>query len=155
MRSGREPEWTSSWAGRAALLLWELPQNALGAANLAAQALAGNVRGVEIERERVMIEIAGEGGVSLGLFVFFATRDSRFVPVGPENRDHEYGHSIQSRTFGPLYLLLVGVPSVTRVAYAIAHRKITGRRWGGYYDGWPEKQADALGGVDRTKRPAA
>lgn len=142
-----------SWAQRAALLLWELPQNALGAAGLAAAAVAGDVRGVAFDRERVMIELGREGGVSLGLFVFFSTRDSRFVPVGPENRDHEYGHSIQSRALGPLYLPIVGVPSVARVAYAIAHRKITGRRWGGYYDGWPEKQADALGGVDRSRRP--
>ena len=42
----------------------------------------------------------------------------------------------------PPYLPLVGVPSTLRVARAIAHKVITGRRWGGYCDGWPERQAD-------------
>jgi hypothetical protein len=27
-----------------------------------------------------------------------------------------------------------------------------GRRWAGYYDGFPEHQADELGGVDRARR---
>jgi hypothetical protein len=74
--------------------------------------------------------------------------------VGRENADHEYGHALQSRRYGPLYLALVGVPSVLRAAYAVAHRARTGRRWASYYDAWPEAQADALGGVDRALRPA-
>jgi hypothetical protein len=137
----------------AALLLWELPQNLLGAANLGVQMATGNVRGVERDRGRLMIALTGDGAVSLGLFVFFSTHDNRFVPVGPENRDHEYGHAVQSRMLGPLYLPLVGVPSAARVAYAVAHRALTGRRWGGYYAGWPERSADRLGGADVALRP--
>lgn len=136
-----------------ALFVWELPQNLLGLANLALQRALGNVLGVERARGCVLVALAGEGGVSLGRFVFFGARDSRFVPLGPENVDHEYGHSVQSRWLGPLYLPLVGVPSVTRVLFAIAHRTITGRRWPHYYDGWPEDSADRLGGVDRSRRP--
>lgn len=86
--------------------------------------------------------------------MFYGTRDSKFVALGPENIDHDYGHSIQSRTLGPLYIPLVGVPSVARALYATIYCKITGRRWARYYDGWPEKQADRLGGVDRSLRPA-
>jgi hypothetical protein len=66
-------------------------------------------------------------------------------------RAHEHGHTFQSRLFGPLYLPLVGVPSVSRVLYAIAYRELTGRRWQGYFDGYPEDWADELGGVDRRK----
>lgn len=139
---------------RAALLFaWELPQNLLGAANLFAQRRAGNVRDVRRERGRTMIELVGDGAVSLGQFVFFGTRDNRYVPVGHENRNHEYGHSIQSRALGPLYLPLVGVPSVARVVYAMAYRTVTGERWSGYYEGWPERSADRLGGVDTSLRP--
>lgn len=136
-----------------AFFVWELPQNLLGLANLALQRALGNVVAVRRERGCWMIELAGEGGVSLGRFVFFGTRDSRFVPLGPENIDHEYGHSVQSRWLGPLYLPLVGVPSVGRVLYAVAHRARTGRRWAHYYDGWPESSADRLGRVDVTRRP--
>lgn len=136
------------------LALWELPQNLLGAANLAVQLARGGVRGLDHDRDRLLIELAGDGAVSLGYFVFWSARDNAYVPVGPENRDHEYGHSVQSRLLGPLYLPLVGVPSVARVVYAVGHRTLTGKRWSGYYDGWPERQADALGGADRSLRPA-
>jgi hypothetical protein len=136
-----------------ALFLWELPQNLLGLANLALQRAIGNVRRVERARGCLMIELGGEGGVSLGRFVFHGTRDSRYVPLGPENADHEYGHSIQSRWLGPLYLALVGVPSVSRVVYARLYHARHGRRWARYYDGWPEDSADRLGGVDRALRP--
>lgn len=141
------------WFQRAALLAWELPQNVLGAVALVGMLARREVKGARFERERWMIELRGEGAVSLGLFVFYSAKDSRFVPVGPENRDHEYGHSIQSRWLGPAYLLVVGVPSVARVAYAIGHRAVTGRRWAHYYDGWPEDSADRLGRADRSARP--
>jgi hypothetical protein len=139
---------------RLALLLWELPQDLLGAALLLALAAAGRTRGARWERERLFIRLAGDGAVSLGLFVFFSDRDNRYVPVGPENRDHEYGHSIQSRRLGPLYLPLVGLPSLLRVLYAIGYRHLTGRRWPRYYAGWPERAADRLGGADLSLRPA-
>ena len=141
-------------ASRAILFLWELPQNVLGAVNFALTFARRKVRRARIERERVMVEIEpGANAVSLGLFVFWSPHDNPWVPVGPENRDHEYGHSIQSRWLGPLYLPLVGVPSTARVLYAVAHKTITRRRWGGYYAGYPENWADRLGGADVSRRP--
>jgi hypothetical protein len=137
-----------------ALFAWELPQNVLGAANLALHVVRGGVRRVEMERERLFVEIAGDAAISLGYFVFWSAHDNRYVPVGPENRDHEYGHSVQSRLLGPLYLPLVGVPSMSRVAYAVGYRTVTGKRWSGYYSGWPERQADQWGGADTSLRPA-
>lgn len=137
-----------------AALLWEQPQSALGAANLALQALTRNVGAVAWRDGRVMVRLRGLGAVSLGLFVFYSPCDSPWVPVGPENERHERGHAVQSQRFGPLYLALVGVPSVMRVGFAAAHKAVTGRRWAGYYDGWPEREVDLLGGVDRALRPA-
>ncbi len=58
---------------------------------------------------------------------------------------HEYGHQIQSLYLGPLYLLVVGVPSILRAAYKIFTHK--DNAW--YYSGYPEKWADRLGGVTR------
>jgi hypothetical protein len=132
---------------------WELPQTALGAANLVLHAVAGNVSRVARREGRVLVRLAGDGAVSLGHFVFYVEHDGRWVPTGLENQAHEWGHTRQSRRLGPLYVPLVGVPSVLRVAWAIGHRTITGRRWARYYDGWPEKQADRLGRVDRSLRP--
>jgi hypothetical protein len=133
--------------------VWELPQNLLGLGCLAFHRAAGNIRALERANGRLLIELNGDGGVSLGHFVFHTKHDSSIVPVGPENREHELGHAVQSRALGPLYLPLVGVPSTMRVAYAALYRLRTGRRWAGYYDGWPENAADRLGGVDRSIRP--
>lgn len=137
----------------ALLLAWELPQNALGAAVLAAHLARRTARRVERDRGCVFVEVP-IGAVSLGRFVFYSTEDTPWVPVGPENRDHEYGHTFQSRRLGPLYLPVVGVASSARVLYAVGYRYVRGRRWGGYYDGFPERQADELGGADRSLRPA-
>ena len=143
----------TAWLGRSALALWELPQNALGLVLLALLLLRRRIAAIRFARERVMIEITSDGAVSLGVFVFWTPRDNLYVPVGPENEAHEYGHSVQSRWLGPLYLPVVGLPSSMRVLYAMGHRWLTGRRWSGYYDGFPERWADQLGGVDRSLRP--
>jgi NADH:ubiquinone oxidoreductase subunit K len=134
--------------GRAALFAWELPQNTLGAALFVIEAMTGSIAGVRFERERLMIESKGVA-VSLGLLVFWCRRSNRWHDLDERNRDHEWGHSIQSRWLGPLYLPVVGVPSALRSLYAFTYREITGRKWQGYYDGFPERQADRLGGVVR------
>ncbi len=52
-------------------------------------------------------------GISLGLFIFIPPQ-ARFY--NDEIRErlvvHEYGHTIQSLILGPLYFLIVGLPSV-------------------------------------------
>lgn len=134
--------------GRAALFVWELPQNVLGLSLLGVEALTRSIVDVRFERERVMIESKGQA-ISLGLFVFWCRTSNRWHDLDERNRDHEYGHSIQSRRLGPLYLPLVGVPSTARALYALAYREITGRKWSRYYAGYPERWADQLGGVRR------
>ena len=42
--------------------------------------------------------------VSLGLFIFLQEDDEELLL-------HEYGHTIQSLILGPLYLIIVGIPS--------------------------------------------
>jgi len=58
--------------------------------------------------------------VSLGMFVFTTTtpmKDKRIENRIPDNElskrllVHEYGHTIQSLFFGPLYLIVIGIPS--------------------------------------------
>lgn len=132
-------------------VLWELPQNQLGAGLLALHWVLGAVRSTQREHGRLFVE-SPSVAVSLGHFVFWTPpTPSRHFFSDAATRDHEYGHTFQSRSLGPLYLLAVGVPSVSRVIYAIAYRELTGRRWRGYFDGYPERQADLLGGVDRAR----
>ncbi len=142
----------TSLAQRCVLAVWELPQNALGAMLFGASWVAGKVTRVDVENGRCIID-AGIG-VSLGSFVFFSEAGNRYFVEDELQRRHEIGHTYQSRWLGPLYLPLVGIPSVGRVLYSMAHREITGRRWDGYFDGYPERWADRLGGISPDERRA-
>lgn len=77
-------------------------------------------------------------GVSLGKFIFVPGKSSDFLI------DHEYGHTIQSLILGPLYLPLVGAPSMAwnRLPYFINKRNETGRS---YYSAIFERTANTLG----------
>jgi hypothetical protein len=130
---------------------WELPQNLLGLALLGAERGLGTLRGMERRHGRLFVH-SRLSAVSLGHFVFWSTGESRWFVLDENTRLHEYGHTFQSRWLGPLYLPLVGVPSLLRVLYAIGYRELTGKRWQDYFDGYPERWADELGGVRREYR---
>ncbi len=136
-----------------ALLFWELPQDALGLTLLGAARVLGDVVAVQRDKGRLFIE-SRSLGVSLGLFVFWSRGKNRYFRSDPLMKRHEYGHSFQSRWLGPLYLPLVGVPSVTRVLYGMAYREVKGTQWRGYYAGYPENWADRLGGISVAERNA-
>ena len=128
-------------------IAWEAPQTALGALNLAIELTRRGVARITREEGRIFVEVRGSRALSLGYFVFWTTVDSPIVRVNPDNKRHEYGHALQSRILGPLYLPIVGVSSTMRVAYALAQYAFTRKPWNGYYDGFPENWADRLGGV--------
>lgn len=130
------------------LAIWELPQNTLGLATLLVEASLGTLEGLEHDRGRLFVR-SRNNAVSLGFFIFWSEGENRWFVLDRWTRAHEHGHSFQSRWLGPLYLPLVGVPSVARVLYAVAYRELTGRRWQHYFDGYPESWADRLGGVQR------
>ena len=79
------------------------------------------------------------------------------IPMTPALRRilrHEYGHSIQSLILGPLYLFVVGLPSILwcRVP-ALGKSWRSGRR--SYYSFFTERSADRLGGNERSRDPKA
>lgn len=47
-------------------------------------------------------------GISLGMFIFTPAHEE----IQKSMRPHEYGHTIQSLLLGPLYLLIIGLPSL-------------------------------------------
>ena len=131
-----------------ALFVWELPQNLLGLGLWGLEHLLDGRHPREFAQERLFLR-SRRSAVSLGFFVFWAEGVTRYAILDHNTRAHEYGHTFQSRWFGPLYLPLIGIPSVMRVLYSILYREITGRRWTRYFEGYPEKWADKLGGVTR------
>lgn len=89
-------------------------------------------------------------GVCLGEWIILEGDPSR---VDQESVRHECGHRVQSRILGPLYLLVVGVPSLARNVYGrlVLSKTMTvieRQLW--YYSGFPERWADRLGGVTRS-----
>lgn len=87
-------------------------------------------------------------GVSLGKYIVFGDKD---FTVSKQDVQHEYGHQLQSEKLGWLYLITVGLVSISRNIYdRLFHKSWTNtKRYYWYYSSYPEREADQLGGVYR------
>lgn len=114
------------------LYLWQLPQNILGLLFLLF------IRG---EKKHSLNGITFyyakdfKGGISLGRYIILNHKLEKSVR-------HEYGHCRQSQMLGPLYLIVVGLPS-------ILHAWLCRCTKHSYFDFWVERWADKLGNVKR------
>ena len=125
------------------LAIWQLPQNVAGALVLL---LVRPVRAsIEVRQAIVFVKVR-KFAITLGQFVFWTDQDLVMVPTLNDNRQHEFGHTLQSRWLGPFYLPVVGLPSLTRNVYAAYYFCRHKTRWGNYYKGFPEDWADRLAG---------
>jgi hypothetical protein len=125
------------------LFLWQFPQTLLA---LLLITLFRPQR-KEIYRNRIYYYGNIPGGISLGEFVLLPERSNI-----EDTKNHEWGHTVQSRIFGPLYLLAVGIPSAVfnNLTDRIFHRNWKAeKRIAWYYGRYPEAWADKLGGVER------
>ena len=124
--------------------IWQLPQNLIGLFLL-----------LVYQKEKVYHRLNGRtfyftnempSGISLGNYIIMNREDKE------DGMRHEYGHSIDSRRWGPLYLLVIGLPSILGNIYdRIFHKKwkySDSCEW--YYNQPWEKSADKNGGVDRA-----
>jgi len=128
-------------------LTWGLPQNLAG--GIGYLLLRGKYKQERYHYSFITyVDKKGFGGVSLGMFIFMNGSQSEEWQY--DTRIHEYGHSIQSLLLGPLYLLVIGVPSFTWCNFPpiAKKRKAQGKS---YYDFYCEGWAN-LWGVRWTKR---
>lgn len=89
-------------------------------------------------------------GVSLGHYVVIGD----YYEQRLETINHEYGHTRQSLYLGPLYLLLIGLPSglwnlIDRLLMNVDPKWTYKRSYRIYYSMPWEHWADVLGGVER------
>lgn len=125
------------------LYIWQLPQNLVGLFLL-----------FWYKREKVYHRLNGRtfyyttempSGISLGNYIIMNRQDRE------DGMRHEYGHTISSRRWGPLYLIVIGLPSLLGNIYdRIFHKNwkySDSCEW--YYNQPWEKWADRNGGVDR------
>ena len=133
---------------RALLLIWELPQNILGALLFIFFAVFSDSVILDDNDSLEMYSPMMRGAISLGIFRVYAYKylgnGARYVELV---RKHEKkGGWNQSRVLGRLYLVVIGWRSLI---WAALHSYV--KRLGAvdYYSFYTEKWADRLAGVKR------
>jgi hypothetical protein len=130
---------------RVLLFIWQLPQNILG---LLVILFTGAFK---TKDGRYWVTGKGGFGVSLGSFIIFGDMNGRYIPT-EKSIQHEQGHQKQSLYLGPLYLIVVGIPSLLGNLWdRFFHGSWNYRareKW--YYSRYPENWADKLGNVIRN-----
>lgn len=130
------------------LYIWQLPQNLLG---LAFRALffkpwKQNMTTYENNGSVIVTYYHSpnmKGGLTLGEYIFVKSYKSyRGIEYADNDTiQHEHGHVIQSRILGPLFLLVIGLPSLI---HASLHSAIC--RDKNYYHFYTERWANRLSG---------
>lgn len=132
---------------RALLMLWELPQNIIGALLFIFFAVFSDSVILDDDDSLEMYSPMMRGAISLGIFRVYAYKylgnGARYVELV---RKHEKGHRKQSMMLGPLYLIVIGLPSLI---WAALHSSVRRLRTVDYYSFYTEKWADRLAGVKR------
>lgn len=119
---------------------WGLPQNLVGLGFFLFYRCKG-CRSFSYQGARVTIWTQRSGSMSMGRYLFmepsWTSKDHGLLA-------HEYGHTIQSLFFGPLYLPAVGLPSLLWAGLPCFQKmRRAGKR--SYYSVYPEKSATRLG----------
>ncbi len=101
----------------------------------------------------IITEWQPKSSVSLGLFVFITKEPYFYEKLKDEYsmnelssrlRVHEYGHTIQSLILGPLYLIVIGIPSTLWGFLPSLNKKRREEKLS-YFSFFTEKWANCLG----------
>jgi len=117
------------------LYIWQLPQHIVG---LFLLLILRPESSVDYMTSRLYAAERMRGGISLGQYIIIQSGRGTLNTI-----KHEYGHSIQSKWLGPLYLIVIGLPSLLWAWWWTPSRGVS------YYCFYTEKWADKLGGVNR------
>lgn len=126
------------------LYTWCFPQTFLGVLLLIKLKIQGRILEISNHKEIMLIITKNSkimGGISLGKFIFVNENRMKSDIIL-----HEYGHTIQGYIFGPLYIILIGIPSELLVIRYHLSKNFTRED---YHNSYPENWADKLGGVKK------
>ena len=122
--------------------IWGFPQNLIGLILASFFEMKAQIVRMERYKDSKVFYVNSKfsGAVSLGtyIFIFSDYRNIRKTIM------HEYGHSIQSKILGPLYLLVIGLPSII---WAGLFEKYRSKHKISYYSFFTEKWANKLVGL--------
>lgn len=124
------------------LFIWQLPQNIIGLLIMLV-----NFKSVTMDKSKkcFRVKYLCDCGISLGNYIIIDSDvNCKYQTIG-----HEQGHQKQSKMFGWLYLILIGLPSICgNIINRVFHKnwKLSKRLYWYYNLPW-EKSANKLGGV--------
>ena len=119
------------------LFIWQLPQHLLAILYIGYLVMMCKDLGVDSRyKQAIVIPCVMRGAVTLGCYVFVGLNSEYRKTV-----KHELGHTIQSKILGPLYLIVIGIPSIT---YCGLRRIFPSLRKKNYYAFYTEKWANNL-----------
>ena len=122
--------------------VWQLPQNLLGM--LYKDCISDNII-TRVNCDATDYECyltRNGGGVTLGRYIFVNQNYTDLSNVIL----HEIGHTKQSRILGPLYLIIIGIPSIS---WAGLRRLIPALKKINYYQFYTENWANKLMGLNK------
>ena len=122
--------------------IWQLPQNLLGVLwrNIKKDSIITDISNNDIKSVGAKaFLVKNAGAITLGKYVFISqTYRDQSITI-----KHECGHVKQSKMLGPLYLIVIGIPSII---WAATHRAIAPNKPYDWF--YTEAWANKLGGVD-------
>lgn len=122
-------------------ITWGIVQNLFGALLWLILRIVSPEGGRYRFREAVVTEWKRPYSMGLGMFIFFGH-------AGDRSADgilvHEYGHTVQSMLLGPLFLPVIGLPSVLW-AFLPCFVRLRKQRHLSYMSAYCEKWANRLG----------
>ena len=119
------------------LFIWQLPQHIIAFIYFGYLVMMFKDLGVDSRyKQAIVIPCVMRGAITLGNYVFVGLNSEYRKTV-----KHELGHTIQSKILGPLYLIIIGIPSIT---YCGLRRIFPSLRKKNYYDFFSEKSANYL-----------
>ena len=119
------------------LFIWQLPQHIVAIIYFGYLVMMCKDLGVDSRyKQATVIPCIMRGAVTLGNYVFVGLNSEYRKTV-----KHELGHTIQSKILGPLYLIVIGIPSIT---YCGLRRIFPSLRKKNYYNFYTERTANYL-----------
>lgn len=119
------------------LFIWQLPQHIVALIYFGYLVMMCKDLGVDSRyKQAIVIPCVMRGAITLGNYVFVGLNSEY-----KETVKHELGHTIQSKILGPLYLIIIGIPSIT---YCGLRRLFPSLRKKNCYDFYTEKWANNL-----------
>lgn len=119
------------------LFIWQLPQHLLAILYIGYLVMMCKDLGIDSRyKQAIVIPCVMRGAITLGCYVFVGLNSEYRKTV-----KHELGHTIQSKILGPLYLIVIGIPSIT---YCGLRRIFPSLRKKNYYNFYTERWANNL-----------